>query len=815
MNGSYIDPPRRGERAARRGRSVNNQPTKGGIYAGAALEYVSRGWDAPLLLPAGEKSPPPEGYTGNHGRVPDSDQIHEWIKRCPDGNIALRLPSDIVGIDVDVYRGGAGGLAELEEAYGPLPATTACSARTDGSGIRLFRVPSGTHLAGNPAPGVETVQHHHRYVVAPPSLHPQVGRNYRWFDTATGDNVAIPRAEELPGLPEAWVEGLATGGGSRDVASAATDEEVEAFFHDYASCSFPEALNGVRTWLAQRPSGLARHDTLVNAACWALREAAAGCYPALDAVEALQEWWDEAFQAVGDRTPGETEFEDAIAWAIAQVKADPEQIAEIASQAARGGTPAPAGASTNGSASSRASAKVPDDWTDAKVSEAFAQHLQGRFRYVPAWGWVSYDGKRWAVDGDEVVLEEARQWIVALGVWISNQPMRDGSVLKAVARYKSERSLNAIVRLARGQDGILASPQDFDREPHLLNTLNGVVDLRTGDLRPHHPDQLITKIAGAEYRSDAVHKDLDQMLQAVTPEVAFWLQVMFGYSANAVTVEDLVVVLDGGGANGKTTVLMAVSAALGDYATAVSPRLIINGARDEHPTIEASLYGKRLVHVEETPEGGALKAERIKALASGGKIRARYMYKDEFEFDLTHTLVIATNHRPKVNSGEHALWRRLRRVPFPNRYVDPKQAKRGDLVKDPKLRARLREPAQREAVLAWIVAGAVAWYDTGLPSCRAIEEATREWRAEEDVIQRFAQERLAFDPTSSVASGDLYRSYCLWCNQEGRRPPSNKNFKSLFEGHELYSQHGITTTRPANRVTYHGVQVNAWQWEDD
>lgn len=212
---------------SRSGTGRNVQP-----YARAASRYRTAGWEGVLPLPAGQKSPPPSGYTGNGGCFPTSDDIGQWVVvvKHPDGNVALRVPDGVIGIDVDHYEDKTGGdsLAQLEKAFGPLPATWISTARDLPSGIRFFRVPTGTRLNDKPGPSIEIIQHHHRYACVWPSTNPRAGAApYRWI-TPDGTPVSwVPRPDELSELPPAWVDALGapstTGTAARGAKSVVPD----------------------------------------------------------------------------------------------------------------------------------------------------------------------------------------------------------------------------------------------------------------------------------------------------------------------------------------------------------------------------------------------------------------------------------------------------------------------------------------------------------------------------------------------------------------------------------------------------------------
>jgi hypothetical protein len=181
-------------------------------YAMVARQYLQAGW-APLPLPKGAKASPPPGTTGTDGRWPTPADVDTWREQWPDGNVALRLPDTVIGIDVDDYDGKGGGdtLRSLEAGNGPLPPTWLSTSRGQGtSGIRLYRVPAGTRLPGVLGPGIDVIQHHHRYMLVPPSVHPS-GERYRIYDPTGNRAMRPPAVDELPELPAAWIAALRAG----------------------------------------------------------------------------------------------------------------------------------------------------------------------------------------------------------------------------------------------------------------------------------------------------------------------------------------------------------------------------------------------------------------------------------------------------------------------------------------------------------------------------------------------------------------------------------------------------------------------------
>jgi len=193
-------------------------------YAAMAQDYWANGWKSVLPLPPGSKVPPPKGYTGYGALIPSFPDIMAWTEDYPEGNLALRMPETVVGIDVDAYdaRTGAATFTEAIRRWGPLPPTVRSTSREDGiSGIRLYRVPAGTELEAQitfPEMNIghiEICQFFHRYVVSYPSTHPNAGRVYQWLDDdgnrmpgSDPTRSGIPNIEDLPDLPQGWIDGL-------------------------------------------------------------------------------------------------------------------------------------------------------------------------------------------------------------------------------------------------------------------------------------------------------------------------------------------------------------------------------------------------------------------------------------------------------------------------------------------------------------------------------------------------------------------------------------------------------------------------------
>jgi hypothetical protein len=263
-----------------------------------ATTYHHAGWH-PLPLPPGEKSPPPDGRTGYEGRDFTEAEVRAVLD-WPNHNIGLRMPTDVIGLDIDAYHGGQDTFNELKARLGPLPNTKIShSNRNDGSGIRFYRVPVGFAWVTS-LPGIEIIQRAHRYAVVWPSTHPD-GRPYSWWDQdEAGPTTDVPLVEDLPELPWPWIAELSRADradlGSHPHAASAAETQVFLDAHVTAdSASYATVI--AQHFTEQHRAGYARHVAMQHCLIWALEHVRAGVMAARPTVEALAGLWVDA---VGD-----------------------------------------------------------------------------------------------------------------------------------------------------------------------------------------------------------------------------------------------------------------------------------------------------------------------------------------------------------------------------------------------------------------------------------------------------------------------------------------------------------------------------------
>lgn len=303
----------------------------------------------------------------------------------------------------------------------------------------------------------------------------------------------------------------------------------------------------------------------------------------------------------------------------------------------------------------------------------------------------------------------------------------------------------------------------IDADPWLLNCANGTLDLRTMELREHNPDDLITKVARAAYTPNAGGATWTRFLARVLPDrdVCDYLQRLTGLSLLGKVNGDKQVapIMTGRGANGKTTYIEAVMFALGDYAVAADPDLLMARNGEVHPTGCADLLGRRLVSTAETKQGRKFDLALLKRLTGGDTIKARFMRQDFFSFKPSHLLLMATNHLPTIDDTTEAVWRRVRVIPFDVQIPDHER--------DESLGDRLESEA--DAVLSWVIEGWSDYRDRGgLDEPDAVCVATDRYRSDADVVGRFIDAECHTGGAQSAATTKvLYERFQRWAANEG------------------------------------------------
>jgi len=426
----------------------------------------------------------------------------------------------------------------------------------------------------------------------------------------------------------------------------------------------------------------------------------------------------------------------------------------------------------------------PDDYSDTGQAAVLKQEHGEEMRHSAATLWIVYNGTIW-----EESLHKAKGRIQAMtklqladarkayqaAVGDEDKEERAKRYIKFVIRCRNAYGITSTLFAAEPMLEI--SVDCFDRDPHLLNTPDGTIDLRTGTMRPHSPKDYCTKCTTVEPGDNGAAL-WSQFLETITcgdRELADYLQAIAGQAAIGKVYAENLIIAYGMGRNGKSTFFNVLAQVLSDYSGSLSAETLTTNCRKNKSPEIAELRGMRLVLAAELEEGTRLDTAAMKKLCSTDAITAEKKYKDPFKFIPSHTTVLFTNHLPKVGTTDIGTWRRLVVVPF-NAVI------KGD--KDIKNYAEYLFNHAGGAILSWIIEGArkfiAAGYKIDPPEC--VKRAIEEYRGANDWVSNYISERCVVGKTYQQQSGELYEDHRDYCERTGEYKRSAADFKAALVG---------------------------------
>jgi putative DNA primase/helicase len=406
-------------------------------------------------------------------------------------------------------------------------------------------------------------------------------------------------------------------------------------------------------------------------------------------------------------------------------------------------------------------------------------------RYCHVLGhWLHWDGRRWVADTTGEVVRLAK--LVVRGICSEAARARDKKLREEIVQWtkKSERSasISAMLKLAESEPGVPLSPNELDTDPWLLNCLNGCIDLRTGELKPHNPRDIITKLIQVKCDPEATCPRWTRFLAEVFapyPDIIPFIQNAVGYSITGDTREESLFLLCGPGRNGKGTFIKIVATMLADYAGTADFSTFVRRRYDGGPRDDiAVLKGRRFVSAQESREGAAFDESILKWLTGGDRVRARLLYQNSYEFDPVHKLWLATNHRPVIRGTDSAIWSRIKLIPF-------------DVSFEGREDKTLKESLLKElpGILAWSVEGCLRWQTRGLEFPESVVKATREYRQDSDPLARFFEDSCIVSSYTEVRARKLYEAYRTWAEHSGENSLSETAFGNRLRERGFAKRH--------------------------
>jgi putative DNA primase/helicase len=428
------------------------------------------------------------------------------------------------------------------------------------------------------------------------------------------------------------------------------------------------------------------------------------------------------------------------------------------------------------------------NFTDLGNAELLVALFHRDIRYVHGIGWLVWDGRRWSVDDTSEVMRIAKQ--VARARFVLAIDMEPGTKARAAAlqfawNSESRPRLEAMISLAESERPLVLRANELNRDPWVLNVNNGTIDLKTNELRPHNRADLITKLAPVDFDPGARSDLWDSFLETATEgdvELQRYLAALAGYSASGCADQKIFAFIQGVRDTGKTTFYKAVQNVLGDYAENAEFRTFLASKSDRIRNDLAKLAGVRAVFASEPESGQAFAGNFMKLITGGDKVTARFLYREEFTYEVQFTIWLVGNDKPAARATDDAFWRRAKMIPFSHVIQEADQK--------PEVQNKLwTDPATQSAILAWIVRGCTDWQGQGLKTPQCVLDRTAEWRAENDALTGWLEEKCELRKTTWTAAKALRDSYVEWCLRNDVDPGNaREEWRAALITHGCYAK---------------------------
>jgi putative DNA primase/helicase len=417
-------------------------------------------------------------------------------------------------------------------------------------------------------------------------------------------------------------------------------------------------------------------------------------------------------------------------------------------------------------------------FTDSTNAERFIKEFGGDIRYNKAWKkWVVWNGKFWETDESGALVHE-KGLLMVRNIYreiLKTDDHKERLEIENFAKLsESIRRRENFVKAAQYVPSLNITSDDLDPDPWLMNVQNGTINIITGELTGHRQGNMITKIANVNYDPSAdcpLWKQFIREIMDYKPELVQFVQTAAGWTMTGDISEQVMFILYGTGANGKSTFLNTSQHILGDYSTSTNTETFMKKNGDQYTNDVARLRGTRFVTTTEAEQGRRLSEPLIKKIAGNEKLTARFLYGEYFTFLPTFKIWMATNHKPIIKGTDHGIWRRIMLIPFTTTIPKEKQ--------DRHLEAKLKREAS--GILNWLLEGAARWREEKLQAPDIVLNATDEYRGEMDVIGIFLKERCRIDIQLQIRIRELYKAYADWCDENKEHAVSERFFSSRLK----------------------------------
>lgn len=417
-------------------------------------------------------------------------------------------------------------------------------------------------------------------------------------------------------------------------------------------------------------------------------------------------------------------------------------------------------------------AKAEYKMTDLGNAERLLDLYGDKIRYANK-AWYAWNGRYWE-SNDSIVFQYAKETVRTIteeALRIEDKDERN-EMLSFANRSENVNRIKAMIEAAKNDPAIQCKPTDFDSDPYLLNCHNGTVDLRNGELLPFNPHNFITRMLETDFNPSAKcsrwEAFLEQIFEGNQNKIGY-LQRYLGYCVTGKTNERAMLVLNGGGTNGKTLITETMLRLLSsnDYAMTIPIDVLVTNGHKDEALYQAKYFGRRLVVSSEGERNAKWDESKFKRLTGCETIEGREHYKNPFSFVPTHKYLVTTNYLPGIRGTDKGIWSRLKILDI--KFSCPEEEI--DLYLLDKFIDEL------EGILAWVIRGAVEWCGNGLQEPEEVTSFVNEYRSELDFVQRFLDQCTRMDKGNWTSTADMYSAFLAW---HGDNPPSLRGFNATL-----------------------------------
>lgn len=441
------------------------------------------------------------------------------------------------------------------------------------------------------------------------------------------------------------------------------------------------------------------------------------------------------------------------------------------------------------------------DMTDTGNAQRLRNKYVGNIKYSYIQKeWYYWTGKVWQVDNSgeikklaDVIIDDMKKEAFRADGDIQDE------LLKWCNRTASSKGKTNMITETQHLEGIPVQPDEFDAYTDYINCQNGIVNLRTGELLPHDSNFMMTRICYTDYDTTCGEPKLWlKFLNDVCngdKELINYLQKCVGYSLSGSIREQCAFFIYGIGNNGKSTFLDTISDLMGTYASNVQPETIMVKKNDGGANSDiARLKSSRFVTSVEPNEGVRLNEGLVKQLTGGDKVTCRFLYGKEFEYVPEFKIWIGTNHKPTIRGTDVGIWRRIKLIPFEVNIPKDKV--------DKTLKYKLRKELPQ--IFNWAVQGCIKWQQEGLELPKCVQDATKEYKAEMDILTNFMEQCVEIDYKSPepIMAPQLFNLYTIWAQKNNEYQMTSRKFYTEI------AKKVPEKTRIHEGVCYKGIKLN-------